>query len=127
MNKKIPSYDDLEQAKLTAPPPLEPFDPNNVRKRQCLTCPFRPYGEGIGSDHMTEKEYYEQQAWLVEQSLQDSSQYCHEPIFLGKPQHAVCRGARDIQARFMCATGVLASPTDEAWKQELKNRNPEKQ
>lgn len=33
-------------------------DLNNVQKSKCASCPFRDYGEGIGSEIYSEQEYY---------------------------------------------------------------------
>lgn len=37
----------------------------------------------------------------------------------------ICRGARNIQLRYLCAIGFLDSPTDDAWEKKrikLKRR-----
>ena len=116
--KKIPSYQDLARAKTALQTP-EIEHPNHVRKSQCESCPFRPYGEGIGSNEMTKQKYYEQQARLTAENLSNSSQYCHEPLFNGKRQKLICRGARDRQIQYFHAIGVLKEKTDECWKQTL--------
>lgn len=126
MTKKPPTYNDLNRTQWIDLAPDTKFDPTNVVKEQCSSCPFRPYGEGIGSTEMTAEEYYKKQATLTASALSDSSQFCHAPALVGGRQNQVCRGARDIQKQVFYRLGVLEAPTDEAWKKALNDMENQK-
>jgi hypothetical protein len=76
-----------------------------VMPAMCNTCPFGPNGdprtaEGVLHDVILPMA---------------GSQICHHPTLKGKKETHLCRGARDIQLRLLCAYGVLREPTDEAF------------
>jgi hypothetical protein len=81
-----------------------------VLKKQCATCPFRPYSKT---------------AFLAPSialsALTEASRICHctgcDNAFhqrTGK-RPALCRGARDLQIQIFYRLGVLKEPTDKGW------------
>lgn len=80
-----------------------------VMQRQCTTCPFRTDECGRRIDP--------QLAARVESRLLEVSQICHHPRLENKPETHLCRGARNWQLTIFHRLGVLAEPTDKAWKE----------
>jgi hypothetical protein len=86
-----------------------------TRRAMCATCPWRH-----GSPYAYLRNDLERSA------LTANSRICHSTgsnnainARTGKPER-LCRGARDVQLRFMCALGVIAAPTDKAWNAKCK-------
>jgi hypothetical protein len=84
-------------------------------KTMCGTCPFRD-----GSP------YAYLRADLEQSALTQSSRICHSTGSnnainkrTGKPPR-LCRGARDLQLRYMHGIGFISAPTDEAWNKRCK-------
>lgn len=82
-----------------------------VRKTMCQTCPFRH-----GS------KYANLAPALTESAMTEASRICHSTgqnaihEETGVEEH-LCRGARDIQLRYMACAGVISEATDEAWNE----------
>lgn len=83
-----------------------------LRKTMCATCPFRA---GSPTAYLA--------ADLAASAISEASRICHSTgsnnAFhrqTGLPEH-ICRGARDVQLRFMAAAGVIDAPTDDAWNE----------
>lgn len=83
-----------------------------LNQELCSTCPFR--------DGVPEK-YARLRSQLALSAVTEASRICHQTgknnTFhkdTGRPK-ALCRGARDVQLRFLCAIAFLTEPTDEAW------------
>lgn len=94
---------------------MQKIDNSQVMKRKCETCPF----------HTNERGRYacpDLVSRIMKQVLTDSSQFCHHPRFVEKPETYICRGARDVQLEIFHRLGVIDSPTDEAWEQEGQRR-----
>jgi hypothetical protein len=75
-----------------------------VMKSHCATCPFGANGDPELQVRVTYRI-----------SKLESSQICHHPALKGKPETHLCRGARDIQLKILCAFGMIEEPTDEAF------------
>lgn len=75
-----------------------------VMKAACATCPFGAQGDGFLA------------ANVLKRTLGKASQLCHHPTLSGKPETHLCRGARDVQLRLLCAMGAISEPTDEAFQ-----------
>ena len=91
-----------------------------IRKAQCKTCPFR-------SDGWTEVR-----ALLERRALTEATPICHSTgralvRHNGEKLKAhLCRGARNYQLTIFYRLGVIAAPTDEAWKEKLDHMEKEK-
>lgn len=75
---------------------------------KCESCPFQ---EDTGS----RGNWKEVREMVTKRCLTEKSQLCHKPQIKGKKPTHLCRGARDLQLRFMHQLGVIKAPTDEAW------------
>lgn len=81
-----------------------------VRRTKCRTCPFR---HGSGTEYLADS--------IGISALTEASRFCHSTgsnnAFhrrTGKPV-VICRGARDLQLRYLAAIKFLSAPTDAAW------------
>jgi hypothetical protein len=86
-----------------------------IQEAQCATCPFR---EGSKTEFL--------RTTLAMSALSEASRICHSTgsnnAFhkrTGKPQ-ALCRGARDVQLKYLYSIGFIDAPTDEAWMNKCK-------
>ena len=75
-----------------------------VMKAACATCPFGEHGDPAVATS------------VLKRTLGKASQLCHHPTLNGKRETHLCRGARDIQLRLLCAMGAISEPTDEAFQ-----------
>jgi len=72
-----------------------------VMKARCKTCPFNENGSIEVRNAVLSR-------------ITENSQHCHGS---GWPNAThLCRGARDVQLKWMHRLGVISEPTDEAWK-----------
>lgn len=78
-----------------------------VMPASCKTCPFGPHGDPTVRERVTER--------IVSLSC---SQICHHPALLGMKENRLCRGARDLQLRILCVTGMIDAPTDESFNRK---------
>lgn len=82
-----------------------------VRKSMCNTCPFK---EG--------SPYQWLEADLTESAISGKTRICHSTgenainKKTGFKSH-ICRGARNIQLKTMCAMKIITKATDEAWNE----------
>jgi hypothetical protein len=80
-----------------------------VNKAMCATCPWRE-----------DSAYAYLRRELEYSAKHEASRICHctgsNAINenTGKPE-AFCRGARDVQLRWLASAGFLSAPTDESW------------
>jgi len=77
-----------------------------VQPRPCLTCPF----EGKEPVQLSPGAY----AKYIQNLMGEGQHICHN-----SNGTRICRGGRNIQLRWLCATGQLAKPTDEAFDQAI--------
>lgn len=84
----------------------------------CATCPFRS-----GS------KYANLASALTRSALTSASRICHSTGAnnainrrTGKPPE-ICRGARNIQLKYMADVGVIDAPTDAAWDRKCHELN----
>lgn len=78
-----------------------------VRKAMCATCPFRESG------------WTEVRDFLHHRALNEATPICHstgEALVKREGPAQLCRGARDFQLQIFYRLGLLAAPTDEAWR-----------
>jgi hypothetical protein len=86
------------------------------RQTMCATCPFRD-----GSEYAFLRDD------LAKSAVTEASRICHST----GPRNAInrrpkqkkaraCRGARDLQLRWLASIGFLDAPTDEAWAKKWK-------
>jgi len=78
----------------------------------CATCPFRD-----GSP------YAYLRAQLQTSALTEASRFCHSTgtnAINGRTGKStlLCRGARDLQLRYMHALGFISEPSDAAWDEK---------
>jgi len=92
--------------------PKYKIDPNNVKKKQCKTCPFK-------ADSPLHKLTHR----LMIQVTRNSNQICHQAQLSGENPTQICRGARDFQLRIFHQLGVLDEPTDVEWKRVCEKMN----
>ena len=84
-----------------------------VCKVMCKTCPYREGGYTCVQDLLTQR------------ALNQGSPICHstggkDAVVPNTLPPAVCRGARDLQLKVMCAFGFLSEPTDAEWNRKAK-------
>lgn len=90
-----------------------------VNDKMCATCPWR---EGSPYAHLANH--------LEERALGHESRICHSTgsnainARTGKAER-LCRGARNVQLRFLKGIGFLADETDEAWTAKCQELNIE--
>lgn len=77
-----------------------------VMKSCYSTCPF-----GEGGDQELKDTIIQRIAGMA------ASQICHHPRMHGKKETHLCRGARDFQLTILHRMGMIAEPTDEAFKE----------
>ncbi|HLO87206.1 MAG TPA: hypothetical protein VK203_19670 [Nostocaceae cyanobacterium] len=77
-----------------------------VQPKPCEGCPFA----GKNPVQISSSYYCELLNNLLGDETGIGQHLCHSV-----DNKAICRGGRDIQLRWMCATGVLSEPTDEAF------------
>jgi len=78
-----------------------------VQEKPCHSCPFA----GKEPVRLTQERY----AQLVTNLLGHGQQLCHSAN-----NQKICRGGRDIQLRWLCITGHLDEPTDEAFNKKME-------
>jgi len=84
-----------------------------VMPQKCSTCPFRVDASGRHPDVQLVNQ-------IQLRCITEGSQICHHPRWQGKPEHHLCRGARDYQIQVFHRFGILDAPTDEAWERARK-------
>jgi hypothetical protein len=77
-----------------------------VMAAMCASCPFREDG-AIEVRNSVISRIAGMQA----------SQVCHHPRTKGKRQTHLCRGARDFQLTILYRMGMIAAPTDHAFRE----------
>lgn len=111
MSKKL-TIDDLQEARQYVKGSPRPHDPNRVMQKQCATCPWRTDGQGL----QLEPEL------MVTLQSHPVNQYCHSPVWQGRPEDTICRGHRDHWINVFVAWGFLDEPTDAAWAKACGKR-----
>lgn len=92
--------------------PKYKIDPNNVKKKQCKTCPFKE-----------DSPLHELTPRLITQVTGNSNHLCHHPQLSGEIPTQICRGARDLQLKIFHQLGVLDEPTDAEWRRVCEKMN----
>lgn len=85
-----------------------------VQKKPCKTCPFegeKPFKPSPGN-----------YAKYVENLMGQGQHICHS-----SSETRICRGGRNLQIKWLCATGMLDEPTDEAFDKAVNDAMNKKQ
>lgn len=77
-----------------------------VQQQPCRTCPF----EGEDALELSPESY----AGYIQNLMGQGQHICHS-----SNRTRVCRGGRNIQLRWLCGTGQLSEPTDEAFNKAV--------
>lgn len=79
-----------------------------VQPKPCLTCPF----EGEKPLKLSPDSY----ARYIENLMGNGQHICHS-----SNSDRICRGGRNLQLKWLCATGLLNEPTDEAFNKAVND------
>ena len=87
------------------------LNPNDLRTypvqpKPCKTCPF----EGETPIQLSPERYH----YFINNLAGNGQHLCHS-----KNNKAICRGARNIQLRMLCAMGLLDNSTDEEFNKKM--------
>ena len=77
-----------------------------VQSQPCPTCPF----EGKKPLQLSPESY----ARYTQNLMGEGQHICHS-----SNSTRICRGGRNLQLRWLCATGQLSQPTDEAFNKAV--------
>lgn len=79
-----------------------------VQVKPCLTCPF----ESEKPLELSANSY----AKYIENLIGNGQHICHSSNL-----DRLCKGGRNIQLKWLCATGMLNKPTDEAFNKAVND------